>query len=59
MNLSIKKRGNKLTNHIDNDLWPRWSTKVILLYLLTLVLTGLEDMDEPLQLVGGISGVHH
>lgn len=32
---------------------------MILLYLLTLVLTGLEDMDEPLQLVGGIGGVHH
>lgn len=32
---------------------------MILLYLLTLVLTGLEDMDEPLQLVGRIGGVHH
>lgn len=30
-----------------------------LAHLLSFVLAGLENMDEPLQLVGGIGGVHH
>lgn len=30
----------------------------ICLYLLTLVLAGLEDVHEPLQLVAWISGIH-
>lgn len=28
------------------------------LYLLTLVLAGLQDVHQPLQLVGGVGGVH-
>lgn len=32
--------------------------KYLRLYLLTLVLAGLEDVHEPLQLVARISGVH-
>lgn len=43
----------KRLQHLEN-IFRKFQTD-----LFSFILTGLEDLDQPLQLVGGVSGVHH